>query len=114
MPIYEYLCPKCEDVFEEWRKSVDDDAAPCPRCGETSKRIISNTAFVLKGGGWYATDYKDRRPEFMQRAGQPKIKGAAVEPAAAASGDGQSKPEAAAKPADSGKAKAKSAATADS
>lgn len=114
MPIYEYLCPKCGDVFEEWDKSVDDDVAPCPKCGETSKRIISNTAFALKGGGWYATDYKDRRPEFIQRAGQPKIKGATVEPAAASDGGGQSKPEAAAKPAETGKAKAKSAAKGDS
>jgi putative FmdB family regulatory protein len=110
MPLYEYLCPKCGDVFEELRKSVNDGEAPCPRCGETSKRIISNTAFALKGGGWHATEYKDRRPEFMQRAGRPKIKGSTVEPAVASGDGGQSKPEAAAKPAGSGKAKAKSAA----
>lgn len=83
MPIYEYLCPKCEETFEEWRKSVDDDVAPCPACGEPSKRIISSSAFILKGKGWYATDYKDRRPEFMQRGGQPKIKGKTVAPEAA-------------------------------
>jgi len=80
MPIYEYLCPKCQETFEELRKSVDDDEAPCPVCGERSRRIISNSAFILKGGGWYATTYKDRRPEFIQRGGRSKIKGADATP----------------------------------
>jgi len=79
MPIYEYQCPKCRETFEELRRSVDDDVAPCPVCGEPSPRIISNSAFILKGGGWYATTYKDRRPEFIQRGGRPKIKGVSVE-----------------------------------
>ncbi len=80
MPIYEYHCPKCRETFEELRKSVDDDVAPCPVCGEPSGRIISNSAFILKGGGWYATTYKDRRPEFIQRGGRPKIKGVSATP----------------------------------
>jgi predicted nucleic acid-binding Zn ribbon protein len=29
----------------------------CPVCGGTSQRLISNTSFVLKGGGWYASGY---------------------------------------------------------
>ncbi len=29
----------------------------CPDCGGKMKKIISNTTFVLKGTGWYATDY---------------------------------------------------------
>ena len=29
----------------------------CPTCKAKVERMISNTSFVLKGTGWYATDY---------------------------------------------------------
>jgi predicted nucleic acid-binding Zn ribbon protein len=29
----------------------------CPTCKSKVERIISATSFVLKGSGWYATDY---------------------------------------------------------
>lgn len=57
MPIYEYRCKDCEQLFEEWQKGFDDKDIPCPVCGAPSPRIISQTSFVLKGGGWYVTDY---------------------------------------------------------
>lgn len=57
MPIYEYRCCDCEQIFEEWQKGFEEKDAPCPVCGHKAKRIISNTAFVLKGAGWYVTDY---------------------------------------------------------
>lgn len=56
MPIYEYECPACGKVFEEWNKSFDDVTSPCA-CGASASRIVSNTAFMLKGSGWYVTDY---------------------------------------------------------
>lgn len=31
--------------------------AKCPACGGHVKKLISNTSFVLKGTGWYKTDY---------------------------------------------------------
>ncbi len=62
MPIYEYQCPQCQQVFEEWLSvSEATDKAPCPQCHTQSSRIISNTAFVLKGGGWYVTEYGNRK-----------------------------------------------------
>ncbi len=62
MPIYEYQCPQCQTVFEEWLSvSEATDKAPCPECQTASSRIISNTAFVLKGGGWYVTEYGNRK-----------------------------------------------------
>ena len=33
----------------------------CPDCGTESPRIISETSFVLRGGGWYVTDYGYRK-----------------------------------------------------
>ncbi len=59
MPIYEYSCPQCDSVFEEWQKDYVERDMKCPQCGAPSKRLISNTAFILKGTGWYVTDYAD-------------------------------------------------------
>lgn len=62
MPIYEYQCPKCRRVFEEFVSMADGHSQePCPECGTTSPRLISHTSFVLKGGGWYVTDYGYRK-----------------------------------------------------
>ncbi len=64
MPIYEYQCPQCQAVFEEWltvSDAISKNTAPCPHCTTVSPHIISNTAFVLKGGGWYVTEYGSRK-----------------------------------------------------
>ena len=58
MPIYEYKCTKCGKEFEVLQRSYDVDEAPCEYCGAPGKRFMSNTSFVLKGTGWYVTDYK--------------------------------------------------------
>ncbi|SHJ00607.1 FmdB family zinc ribbon protein [Halodesulfovibrio aestuarii] len=59
MPIYEYRCNACEQIFEEWTTSCSegDESITCPVCGGVAERIISNTTFVLKGGGWYVSEY---------------------------------------------------------
>lgn len=62
MPIYEYECPQCGKVFEEWGKASDSHKeVPCPQCGTPSPRIMSRTSFVLKGDGWYVSDYGYRK-----------------------------------------------------
>lgn len=62
MPIYEYECPKCGNVFEEWGKATEPHhKEACPVCGEPSPRVISRTSFVLKGDGWYVSDYGYRK-----------------------------------------------------
>lgn len=57
MPIYEYCCEDCRQIFEEWQKDFQDKGKTCPVCGGTAQRLISNTSFVLKGGGWFASGY---------------------------------------------------------
>ncbi len=60
MPIYEYGCGECGHIFEEMILSGDTEPTECPACGnEEIGRLVSNTAFQLKGSGWYVTDYKD-------------------------------------------------------
>jgi len=42
MPIYEYLCPRCEAGFELIRPiSQASEPAPCPRCGTKSDKLPS-------------------------------------------------------------------------
>ena len=58
MPIYEYSCPSCGKTFEEFMRSGDDaEKAPCPHCGAEAPRMLSNTSFILKGEGWFASSY---------------------------------------------------------
>ena len=80
MPIYEYQCPQCGKVFEDWVQLSDAVATrPCPGCGATARHILSNTSFVLKGGGWYVTEYGNRKSD-------PDA-GAAAKPDKAPAGD---------------------------
>jgi putative FmdB family regulatory protein len=58
MPIYEYYCESCGHEFEVIQKITEKPINKCERCGKpTAKRSISRTSFVLKGSGWYVTDY---------------------------------------------------------
>jgi putative FmdB family regulatory protein len=56
MPIYEYRCEKC-GVFEQTQRITAPALDRCPTCRRKVRRLISNTSFQLKGGGWYVTDY---------------------------------------------------------
>ena len=41
MPIYEYRCPHCNKVFEEWVHLSDAQSmVPCPDCG-TELEVVS-------------------------------------------------------------------------
>ncbi len=57
MPIFEYQCRKCGKVTERIEGNHDRALAKCPSCGGKVERLISPGAFILKGTGWYATDY---------------------------------------------------------
>ena len=57
MPIYEYNCTECGKHHEIMQKITDKPLTTCADCGGKLKKMISSTSFVLKGTGWYATDY---------------------------------------------------------
>ena len=58
MPIYEYRCDKCEREFEVEQRITEDPLRSCPHCRSRKvRRLISQTSFVLKGGGWYSDLY---------------------------------------------------------
>ncbi len=58
MPVYEYECGSCHGRFEAVRKFSDPDLTACTLCNaENIRKVLSTPAFVLKGSGWYVTDY---------------------------------------------------------
>src|SRR5919198_3269538 len=57
MPIYEYQCESCGRQFEVMQRMTEPLLATCASCGGHVRRLISQTSFVLKGSGWYVTDY---------------------------------------------------------
>ena len=60
MPIYEYQCTKCGEIFEAVQKITDDPLTECKFCKATVEKLISHSSFQLKGSGWYLTDYARR------------------------------------------------------
>ena len=62
MPIYEYECNACEHQLEALQKMSDEPLKKCPSCNEDAlRKKVSAAAFRLKGGGWYETDFKDKK-----------------------------------------------------
>src|SRR5262245_34920458 len=57
MPTYEYECPKCPRVFEVRQRITEPALETCDRCGGPIHRLLSAAPFILKGEGWYVTDY---------------------------------------------------------
>ena len=66
MPIYEYKCQKCGHQFETMQRITDDPLTECTQetgkkkkseCKGELKKLISQTSFSLKGGGWYKDGY---------------------------------------------------------
>ena len=70
MPIYEYQCNHCNQVFEIFHKIDEECKVACPKCLGPVKKLISATNFVLKGSGFYVNDY----PSESRKEGKKKEK----------------------------------------
>jgi len=57
VPTYEYQCEKCQRVFEVRQRITEAPLTACDVCGGRVKRLLSPAPFILKGEGWYVTDY---------------------------------------------------------
>ena len=72
MPIYEYECMNCGKQCEVIQKFNDEPLSICPECGGHMHKLISQTSFILKGTGWYVTDYaSSSRKKGMEAEGKP-------------------------------------------
>jgi len=49
MPLYEYECSKCKHIFEKLLFRDDRDELDCPKCGGKARKILSISAFKVKG-----------------------------------------------------------------
>jgi len=103
MPIYEYRCQDCHHEFERMQKFSDPPVAACPACEGAVQKLISRSAFHLKGSGWYVTDYARNggpksdspdksAPEKTTAEKDTSDKSDAKAATASASSDGESKP----------------------
>ena len=67
MPIYEYECRSCGETVELIHPASANRRPRCEDCGAVMKKLISPSAFILKGSGWYVTDYPSKsRKEGME------------------------------------------------
>ena len=62
MPIYSYKCNACGHQSDVLQKMSDAPLTKCSACGKHSySKQLTAAGFVLKGGGWYVTDFKDQK-----------------------------------------------------
>ncbi len=57
MPIYEYSCTACGRTFEKIQKVGSHTLRKCAECGGKLEKLVSRSAFLLKGGGWFDAGY---------------------------------------------------------
>ena len=100
MPIYEYKCNKC-GVFEAMQGIKEAPLKKCPTCKSKVERQISRCSFILKGSGWYATDYAKKSTPASTDSDSSAS--SAATPATNGSTDSSSKPASDSKPASESK-----------
>ena len=63
MPTYEYTCGNCGHDMEAFQRMSDDPLSDCPSCHTPSlkRKIGLGAGIIFKGGGFYETDFKDRK-----------------------------------------------------
>ena len=106
MPIYEYKCNKC-GVFEAMQGIKEAPLKKCPTCKSKVERQMSRGSFILKGSGWYATDYaKKSTPSSTDSDSSSTTEKSATNGATASSSDSASKPASESKPATESKSSA--------
>jgi len=88
VPIYEYRCLECGLTVEVLQKLHDKPLKRCEACSGKLEKIVSRTAFQLKGGGWYSSGY-NKNPKASSPS-SPEASGGADSKDKKASGDAPS------------------------
>ena len=58
--------------MEAIQKFSDEPLRDCPECHKPDlQKLISSSAFHLKGGGWYVTDIRDKDKKKPEAASEP-------------------------------------------
>jgi putative FmdB family regulatory protein len=72
VPIYEYQCTKCGEIFEAFQKITDEPLSQCKFCHAKVEKLFSHSTFQLKGSGWYLTDYSRKNSSSSGSSDQAK------------------------------------------
>jgi putative FmdB family regulatory protein len=75
MPTYEYACQSCGHDLEVFQRMSDDPLETCPSCNTPSlkRKIGLGAGIIFKGGGFYETDFKDKKGSASSTSsGSPK------------------------------------------
>ncbi len=68
MPIYEYECQECGNVFEIKQGFNDIPLTDCKFCKGEVRKVFHAPGIHFKGTGWYVTDYPSAdRKKHMQK-----------------------------------------------
>ena len=105
MPLYEYQCDKCGDIFEVMQKFADTPLTTHEKCGGGAvHRLISAPALQFKGSGWYVNDYAktanpsgggngaEKKTGTEKKADTPAPASSSSDSSSASSSTGDSKP----------------------
>jgi len=73
MPIYEYQCQQCGEVFSHFWRSISatsaNDALQCPACkSENTTRIVSQVAVLGELGGLTPGERADENAQYERMA----------------------------------------------
>jgi putative FmdB family regulatory protein len=84
MPTYQYHCEKCGFDMETIQRMTEAALTVCPNCNTSNlKRVIGvGGGFVLKGTGFYNTDYKNAPSPAKPVAQTPSHTTSSAEPKA--------------------------------
>src|SRR5204863_2126222 len=74
VPTYEYECDACHRVFEVRQRITEEPLTTCEACGGTVHRLLSAAPFILKGQGWYVTDYPSESRKKAMESDKPAAK----------------------------------------
>ncbi len=63
MPTYEYACTQCGHEMEAFQLMSAPPLVDCPACETPSlkRKIGLGAGVIFKGGGFYETDFKDKK-----------------------------------------------------
>ena len=107
MPIYEYECDKCGVTFEAIQAISAKPSKTCQGLGCNDKdngkvrRLVSASGFILKGSGWYTSEYPSeaRKKGWEQESKQGKVGPSETPASASSTEDSSAKTPSPAKPA---------------
>lgn len=77
MPTYHYSCERCGYEFEIEQRITEPPRKRCPKCRGSIYRVIYPVGHILKGSGFYATDYRSedfKKRELSEKESAPSIK----------------------------------------